>query len=245
MMRAAGGSETGQVRTNNEDAWLCDADRGLFIVADGMGGQEAGEQASATAIAVLNAALCGAPLREALAGGEAEMQGIFTAALADANTAITALVDTHPGWAGLGSTALVAILRDRRLYLANVGDSRAYLLLGDAVTCLTQDHSVAARMVADGLLEPEALRTHRLRNTLTQSLGDDENPEPDCITLELPANARLLLCTDGLWEQLDDDEIAGILRFSASPQEAAYSLLAAADDAGGDDNITAVTVFME
>jgi len=240
---AAGGSDIGQERPDNEDAWLCDHGRGLFVVADGMGGHAAGEQASAIAIRVLHEELSCEKLTAAVAEGEEAMKALFYTALTAADAAILHATEEHPKWKGMGTTAVIAYLDGNRLYIANVGDSRAYLLRGSRPTLLTQDHSIAGMLVQEGVITPDAVREHPHRNELTMTLGIAQELDPAFAVHELQSGDRLLLCTDGLWDMLDEHDIAQIVHFSATPHEAVYALIAAADDEGGYDNITVVVFF--
>ncbi|MHB9022645.1 MAG: PP2C family protein-serine/threonine phosphatase [Armatimonadota bacterium] len=240
---AAGGSDIGSSRADNEDALLCDCDRGLFAVCDGMGGHAAGEQASAAAVCALDAMLTADRLQDAIADGEKAVWMLLCEALVAANTAILQVAECHREWAGLGTTVVLAFIDDDRLYLANVGDSRAYLIRGKKIDALTSDHTVAATLLAEGEITEEELRDHPLRNRLTMVLGTQDALEPSLTFLTLRLGDRLILCTDGLWDLLEDTDIADIVRYSATPNEAVYALIAAADDAGGHDNITTVVIF--
>lgn len=242
-LRAAGGSDIGSRRADNEDALLCDVERGLFVIADGMGGHAAGEQASAIAVQTLDTELSGVRLRAALTEGEDALRALFAETLRAASTAILRAGEHRPEWKDMGTTAVVAYVADERLYLAHVGDSRAYLLRADDIRPLTRDHTVAMTLVDDGEITLEEARTHKLRNRLSQVLGAHGDITPDFTSLALQRGDRVLLCTDGLFDMLTDEEIAEIVNFSASPDEAVYALIATADDAGGRDNITIVAIF--
>ena len=240
---AAWGSDIGQTRTDNEDAVLCDPRRGLFVVADGMGGHAAGEQASAMAIHTLDAVLSAERLHTAIADGPDAMRVLLREALAAANAAVLQVGVDHPEWEGLGTTAVLAVLAEDKLYVANVGDSRAYLLRKSKAVVLTADHTIAAMLVNVGAMDSEDVRDNPLRNQLTMILGADQPLNPTFIATTLQPGERLLLCTDGLWDMLEDTELAGIVRYSATPREAVYSLIAEADLAGAKDNITALVIF--
>lgn len=240
---AAGGTDIGQTRADNEDALLCDPHLRLFVVADGMGGHAAGEQASAAVIRTLRHAIDSPRLTEALATGDDAVFALITEALCASNDTILQLEDTHPEWHGLGTTAVVVLLDGDRVYVANVGDSRAYLLRGMTGEVLTRDHTVVAMLAETQGLTPRECREHPLRNKLTMILGTRDTLEPACTTCTLRPGDRLMLCTDGLWETLEDDEIAQIIYYSATPREAVYSLIACADTEGGEDNITAIVIF--
>ncbi len=243
VLRAAGGSDIGSRRADNEDAFLCDVERGLFLIADGMGGHAAGEQASALAVQTLDTELSGVRLRAALSDGDDSLRALFDDTLRAASTAILRAGEHHPEWKDMGTTAVVAYAAADRLYIAHVGDSRAYLLRGAEIRPLTRDHTVAMSLVDDGEITLEEARTHKLRNRLSQVLGAHGEITPDFTTLPLEHGDRIILCTDGLFDMLTDEEIAEIVNFSASPEEAVYALIATADDAGGRDNITIVAIF--
>jgi protein phosphatase len=240
---AAGGSDIGSRRADNEDALLCDPERGLFIVCDGMGGHAAGEQASAAAVRTLDAELSSERLHAAVAEGEKAIWVLLYEALLAANAAILQVAEEHREWAGLGTTAVLVFLHDDKLYVANVGDSRAYLVRSKHVEVLTRDQTVVATLVADGEITEEEAREHPLRNRLTMVLGTHDTLEPGLTFFTLRAGDRLVLCTDGLWGLIDDNDLADIARYSAAPNEAVYALIAAADDAGGSDNITTIVIF--
>lgn len=240
---AAGGTDIGQTRADNEDALLCDPTLRLFVVADGMGGHAAGEQASAAVIRTLRAELCAEHLRPALDDGDDAVCALIQQALNTANATILRIEEDHPEWKGLGTTVVLAVLHGSRAYVANIGDSRAYLVHGMSGRVLTQDHTVVAMLAETQGLTPREVREHPLRNKLTMIVGAREELEPAFAICDLQRGDRLVLCTDGLWEVLEDDEIAQIVYFSATPREAVYSLIASADTEGGEDNITAIVIF--
>jgi serine/threonine protein phosphatase PrpC len=242
-LRAAGGSDIGSRRADNEDAQLCDVERGLFLIADGMGGHAAGEQASALAVQTLDTELSAVRLTAALGQGAEALRALFDDTLRAASTAILRAGEHRPEWKDMGTTAVVAYVADACLYVAHVGDSRAYLLRGGATTVLTRDHTVAMTLVDDGEITLEEARAHPLRHRLSQVLGAHGDIAPDFSTHPLQPGDRIVLCTDGLFDMLTDEEIAEIVNFSGSPDEAVYALIATADDAGGRDNITVVAIF--
>lgn len=241
---AAGGSDAGSTRANNEDALLLDPARRLFVIADGMGGHAAGEQASALVIRELDRRLTADKLQAALAEGEEAVQALLTATFTETNAEILAFAEEHPDLAGLGATAVLGLLDgNNRLYVANIGDSRAYHLRGETATILTRDHSMAALLMEEQGLSADDVRGTKLRNHLTMVLGSEEELAPAYSTCQLQRGERVVLCTDGLWDMLQDDDIAQIVYYSATPREAVYSLIAAADTEGGLDNITAIVIF--
>ncbi|MCL4078257.1 Stp1/IreP family PP2C-type Ser/Thr phosphatase [Coriobacteriia bacterium Es71-Z0120] len=225
----AGASDIGLVRADNEDAYLMEPP--LFAVADGLGGHQAGEVASTVAMETL---LAHAPKR-------ADAKGLARAVRA-ANAAVIDAAEQGRGREGMGTTLTAAMVEGTRIAVAHVGDSRAYLLSRGALTQLTQDHSLVADMVRSGTLSPEAARRHPNRSVITRALGSDPNMVADAFEVQAAAGDRLLLCTDGLTGMVEDTAIADILRTAPSPSAAVTRLIAAANEAGGHDNITVVVV---
>jgi protein phosphatase len=208
-------SETGHVRKRNEDALLVDAGGRVFAVADGMGGHPAGDVASAVAIARLR------DFFQAYDGSDPA--GTVVSALEEAHAAVLAEAEAEPDRRGMGSTAVVALMADEAAWVAHVGDSRCYLLAGaDGLRQVTDDHGAGGY--------------------LTQALGLDRGIRPDVVSVPLAAGGRLLLCTDGLTNMVDDREIAAILRAGDDAQAASDALTAAALDAGGVDNVTVIVI---
>lgn len=231
-----GGTHTGQVRSNNEDRFFCDEARGLFVVADGMGGHAAGEEASRIVIETLSDALSSRALEKC------DTLDRLVAVLRRANREVIRQSESNYQWRGMGSTAVLAVIQETTLYLAHVGDSRAYVLRAGQLHPLSQDHSVAAMLVRQNEIRPEEVRTHALRNRLTMCLGIEEKIQPETLQLDLESGDRLLLCSDGLWDMLPDQEISQLLQLHSAPQDAVQALIEAANAAGGKDNVTAVVL---
>jgi PPM family protein phosphatase len=229
QLRAAGSTDPGQVRPQNQDTYLARGD--LVLVADGMGGYAGGEVAAEIAAEVVGAQFL----------GESTAQGLTDAVL-DANRQIFER-GAEPGLEGMGTTlvalAVVGAGDGSRLLLANVGDSRAYLLHHGELRQLTEDHSVAAELVRMGRIDEDEGREHPGRHVLTRALGVDRDVAPDLIELVPEEADRILLCSDGLSNELDLDEIRALLEVG-EPSDAARALVAAANAHGGLDNITAV-----
>jgi protein phosphatase len=222
-------SDVGRERPANEDSVLVDHEDRLYAVADGMGGHRAGEVASATAIDALKSAFAdGAPLDRAVA---------------EANAAVFDKASANLDMRGMGTTlTAAALLDDHRVLLGHVGDSRAYLMRDGAVTQITEDHSLVEQLVREGRLSPEEAASHPQKAIITRALGIDPEVEVDTYPVDLLPGDRILLCSDGLTNMLADTTIAGVLRRQPDPQEAADMLVALANEAGGDDNITVVVI---
>ncbi|HXQ57206.1 MAG TPA: Stp1/IreP family PP2C-type Ser/Thr phosphatase [Actinomycetes bacterium] len=228
------GTDVGRARSGNEDSYFCG--RTVFAVADGLGGHQGGEVASAAAVEPL-AALDGREFAD-----PAEAADELTAAIREANAAILDRAGGDPGLWGMGTTVTAAALAgERHLQLAHVGDSRAYLLRDGSLEQLTTDHTVVAELVRRGRLTPAQAAIHPERSILTRAVGLDpripvDTPDP----LELQDGDQVLLCSDGLTEPVDDDQIAQLLSAEPDGNAACQALIDAANAAGGPDNITVV-----
>ena len=220
-------TDVGCVRDHNEDSLIVRPP--LFVVADGMGGHAAGEVASEIAVQVISELAPAAPDAEALGR-----------AVEAANEAIIDAAHEGRGRQGMGTTVTAAMLQGERLVIAQVGDSRAYLLHQGALQQLTRDHSLVADMIEAGELTREEARTHPERSMITRALGSVPGTRPDLYEINVETGDRLLLCSDGLTTMLHDDEIEEILARSHDPQRAAAQLVNEAIAAGGYDNVTVV-----
>ena len=228
-LAAASATDQGRVRSNNEDAFLIDDQRALFAVADGMGGHRGGEVASHTAIEALRAAIAnGTPLHDAITR---------------ANTAVLTRAAGDDELTGMGTTmtAVVAI-GGRQLLIGHVGDSRAYMLHEGTLRRATDDHSLVEELVREGRLTPEQAEAHPQRAIVTRALGVDDPVDVDLYTLDVEAGDRVLLCSDGLTTMVRERDIERLARAEPDPQRLAEALVAAANAAGGEDNITVVVV---
>ncbi|HKS71108.1 MAG TPA: protein phosphatase 2C domain-containing protein [Ktedonobacterales bacterium] len=217
---------------------------GIYIVADGLGGHANGQEASQTVVRVFTQSLLRA-LALPLADGELDPtpDALHEALLAAANAANVALLAANKNTgADSGSTLAAALVWDETAYVANVGDSRGYVYSDDTLRRLTIDHSLVENLVAGGIIAPEDRYTHPQRNQILRSLGDERRVAVDVFEQRLRPGMRLLLCSDGLWEMVRDDELARILADSPHPQEAADTLVRAANTHGGEDNISAIVI---
>jgi protein phosphatase len=228
--RAAGLTDTGRRRRQNEDAFVCDPP--LFAIADGMGGAQAGELASRLAAAAI----------EEAAPAVSDEEGVVDV-VRTANARIFERSLRDPAVAGMGTTATVALVDEHTgtLTLAHVGDSRAYRYRAARLEQLTTDHSLVAELVRSGRLTEAEAAVHPHRSVITRALGTEADVEVDTRTLDVAPGDLVLLCSDGLSAMVRDDEIARVLEASAGdPHDAAESLIRAANAAGGDDNVTVV-----
>jgi serine/threonine protein phosphatase PrpC len=228
-----GASDVGRVRQGNEDALL--AEHGVFVVADGMGGHNAGEVASELAVTTLRSAL-----RDSVTSTE-QLRELVQ----QANTTIytASLDDSTQRGMGTTLTALVMIpgITDRVL-VANVGDSRTYVLRDGVVSRITTDHSYVQELVNEGVITADDARKHPQKNIVTRALGIDRYVAVDVFSHDMRTGDRFLLCSDGLVDEVTDIEITSILSNNANAADAANALVTAANDAGGRDNTTVVVV---
>ena len=231
-------TDTGNLRGQNEDAHI--AEQNLFAVADGMGGHNAGEVASAMAIEHLRGiALSGVSSAEA-----------FAQVVRDLNSAIYASATSTTDQRGMGTTLTAAALlkstsdtdQPSQIVIANVGDSRTYLLRSGELRQMSVDHSYVQELVTEGLLTVDEARTHPRRNIVTRALGIDEQVSVDTWTIPMFDGDRFMLCSDGLVDEVPIDEITEMMREHSTPQHVAERLVTAAKRHGGRDNITVIVV---
>lgn len=241
-------TDVGMVRTNNQDAVFSFVstsrsatqrpDFGLFVVADGMGGHHDGEKASAITANMVAAYITSHIFLPMLnSDDESDRVPITESMIAAVQKANADIILKVPD----GGTTLtaVAVIGDLA-YIAHVGDSRIYLVTKDHIEQITRDHSLVQRYVELNLLTPEEASVHAQKNVLYRALGQSETLEVDALTRRLPPNSKLILCSDGLWNLVTEDEIAEIVATHSNPQEACDKLVALANTHGGSDNITVI-----
>jgi len=234
MIRSCGMSHVGLVRTNNEDSFSADADSGLFVVADGMGGAQAGEKASKIAVQAM--------IEEVQRAGGSRSGETLLAGIRKANERVRAAAEDNSDYAGMGTTLISALTHLPKIYLANVGDSRAYLRTGGELYCITTDHSWVNE-VGRGLgLSEEQLSSHPYRNVLTKAVGADEELEGELQEIEFLPGDLLLLCSDGLHHVAGEEPLAEILDRPCSLEEKCKALINAALQKGAPDNVTVILI---
>src|SRR5688572_5473124 len=248
-LKVGAATSTGRVRPINEDAFLTQADRGLFVVCDGMGGAAFGEVASQLAVATIGATL-NPPSQSVLwrpSGSNGHTQFLErTMHLDDAiRKANLAIIDRarDKKHHGMGTTVVGAWVNEGLVNVGHVGDSRAYLSNASGFESLTSDHSLVEVQVQAGLLKREQSLQSEHQNILLRALGRDANVEIDLVEVTVSIGDRLLLCTDGLTRMVADDQLAAALdRYRGEPQAACDHLVEAANNNGGPDNITVIVV---
>ena len=284
-LTAADKSDVGKQRDQNEDCAYKriesseEGDRGLFIVADGMGGYKAGEVASKLAVETISQnldtffkpiadqptiklelssvqeATKQAPVVEEKSKQKTRklketpvsfaVEDQLKTAIQQANSAIVRYGEKQSAARGLGSTVTAALIQNDNAYVANVGDSRTYLLREGKLTPVTRDHSLVARLVESNQISAEEIYTHPQRNLIYRSLGaGHKTVEVDIFHETLLPGDALLLCSDGLWEMVHDEDLLSLLREESSPQKICDQLIELANTNGGEDNITAVVVHI-
>jgi protein phosphatase len=254
-LRVGRHTDVGMVRDLNEDSLLAlDMDRihrsisrpiGLYVVADGMGGHSAGDVASGLAINTMAEQMVTHLLVPQLTGEIDAAAFDAQRWLADAVQAANLAVYTHRRSAStdMGTTLVAALVVGDTAHIANVGDSRAYVITqDDDIRRITIDHSLVERLVAIGQIKPDEARSHPQRNVIYRTIGDKEEAEVDFFVQQLNPGDSLLLCSDGLSGKIEDAEMRRLVSRSQSPQEACELLVQAANDHGGDDNITVIIV---
>ena len=205
----------------------------LFLVADGMGGHNAGEFASRYAVEII--------VNTAKNTEKTDTIGILKECLSNANASLRAYADDHEEMRGMGTTMVAAVLDGRRLVTVNVGGSRLYVV-GDRIRQITQDHSLVQEMVRLGEMDQESARTHPDRNIITRAIGADRKVQADVFETVLEPGDRILLCSDGLTNMVEDDEILRILNGSGDLVSKTEYLVELANRNGGKDNITVITI---
>ncbi|MDR0595978.1 MAG: Stp1/IreP family PP2C-type Ser/Thr phosphatase [Clostridiales Family XIII bacterium] len=237
-------TDIGKARVVNEDALLVlPADR-LFAVADGVGGSNSGEIASRRAVNGIEDFLRENSMEQA-AGMEGEQRqdwfrGYFVRCFQKINHDIRSAAEIELDHSGMATTAVAAYFDGSALYITNIGDSRAYLIRAGGMTQLTEDHSYVADLISAGTLTKSEAREHPRKNMITRALGAGVDAEPDFYRFDVKPGDRVLLCTDGLHGELTDDEICAEIDRDSDLNRICKSLVQAANEKGGHDNITVV-----
>jgi protein phosphatase len=236
MMEVGFKSDLGLIRENNEDSILVVPELGLFMVADGMGGHEGGEYASSVAVQEI-----AHHIRQETDRGK-EPSAVVGEAIAKANAEIIRRAPIYTNGTEMGTTVVLALVRDNRVLVSHVGDSRAYMITKGGIQRLTHDHTFVAEWVREGTMTPEEARGHSSRHGLYSALGIDDDVEWETSEWPWDKHSCLLLCSDGLTEMLPDESIETIVSEAESPQEACDELVDAANRMGGADNTSVIVI---
>ncbi len=239
-----GTSHVGQVRAENEDAFFADDETGLFLVSDGMGGHQGGALASQFVIEELPVFIEN-QLNRRQSPSTATIRRILKNAAIRVNEHVYLEGNSETGFKNMGATIVLILLRNERVYLANVGDSRCYRLRRGRLIQLSRDHTVISRLIDQGHLHPDQARSHSAQGLLTQCVGMPEDAVPYVRSFQAKPCDRILLCSDGLTDMMENREIATRLKTEADPRKAAQQMIARANELGGHDNITALVIDLK
>jgi PPM family protein phosphatase len=238
-------TDVGRARDNNEDSVAMDESVALAVLADGMGGYNAGEVASQMLTSFIRAEL-GRWLKESGASASAaDVRRAMDICVDNANRAIFNAANTNPRYAGMGTTLVLGVFREEGLLLGHVGDSRAYRLRGGQLSQITRDHSLLQEQLDAGLLTPEEAAFSNNKNLVTRAVGVEDTVMLELHLHEVQPGDLYLFCSDGLSDMLDDDALCQLLLNHPSLSEAAHALIDGANDMGGRDNIALVLARAE
>jgi len=231
-------TDIGERRRINQDYVFCSNDAigklpNLFIVADGMGGHNAGDYASRYCVEFFKQKIEASENDSPIASIEA--------AISETNEALRSKAQEQTELEGMGTTLVIATIFDKEMYVANVGDSRLYVI-GKEIKQVTEDHSLVEAMVKTGELNRNEARIHPNKNIITRAIGANENVEPDFFEVNLEEGDTVLMCSDGLTNMLEDETIERIIRENENPEEAAETLVKCANQNGGKDNIAIIII---
>jgi serine/threonine protein phosphatase PrpC len=248
VIEAAGKTDVGLVRTNNEDSLGYDVNLGIFVVCDGMGGQAAGEKASRIAVNTVidyfqqihrrtNAKVVSQRIAEV-----SDRANQLADSIRLANEAIREASNRNPQWSGMGCTIVALLCHENKFSIGHVGDSRIYLIRSDSIFQLTNDHSLVMEQVRRGLMTLDEAEHSKMQNVIVRALGAEESVEPDLQDHEFVSGDVLLLCSDGLSRYIKDSDIQETLRAAESLEKACQQLIDMAKAGASDDNITCLLV---
>ncbi len=236
LMEVAALTDVGRLRSANEDAYGLCAEAGFFVVCDGMGGAAAGEIASQAAVKAMTEGLCNS---QAVEGP----QQLLQSSIAEANRRVFSCSEQEPSLHGMGTTLVSLLVREGRIWIAHVGDSRCYRFRAGMLERMTQDHSLVDEQVRLGQMTPAEAEMSPLRNVITRAIGTRPTVTPDIEEVQTEHGDLFLLCSDGLTKEVSEARLAEVLGGDASDIQAlCRKLIEEANAAGGSDNITAIVV---
>lgn len=237
-MIAYGNTDIGVSRQMNQD-YYCVSTKpignlpNVFIVADGMGGHKAGDVASKEAVSII--------IKNIETSESKDPVTIMEKAIESANTGLIEKANSTPEFEGMGTTLVMATVCNNIVYIANIGDSRLYVI-GDEIRQITRDHSFVEAMVSLGKLDKQSAKNHARKNVLTRALGVEKNTMADFFEIKCDDKSKILMCSDGLTNMVDDEEIRRIVMEEQTPKDAVDRLIEKANQNGGMDNITSVLI---
>lgn len=246
----AGLTDVGRKRNHNEDSLLIDPELQLFVVADGMGGHAGGGTASKIAVETIDREMrkvktqSNGPFDVVAMLQDSPLPEVLRAAVESSCLAIFGAAQDDPRLAGMGTTVISLLVKDDQAFFGHVGDSRAYLIRGDLIQQISEDHSLVNEQIKAGMITPEEAKHSRYKNIITRSVGFEEEVQVDIMGLVAEPGDTFLLCCDGLSNMVDDREMLETVR-NRPLDEACRKLVDLANEHGGDDNITVILVRME
>jgi serine/threonine protein phosphatase PrpC len=237
------GAEThiGKQREENQDSFFADPEPALFLVSDGIGGHRGGALASGIVAEDLPVMIENA-LDRLKVGSPRTLRVLLKKLIAEQSKQVQLEGTSETGFLDMGATLVIALLRQGRCFVANIGDSRAYRLRKGRLVQLTRDHSVVSELIEKGHIEPEEAADHEARGQITRYIGMEEKARSYVRSFTLKKGDRILLCTDGLTDMVTDKDIAAILKAETDPHAVCKLLVAAANKAGGHDNVTTLVI---
>ncbi len=244
---SAGLTDVGRKRNHNEDSYLIDDELKLYVVADGMGGHAGGGTASRLAVETIDRELRNSreridnPFLAATPLQDSPLPEVIRNAVESACLAIFNAAQEDPRLAGMGTTVIALLVKDEYAFFAHVGDSRAYLIRGELIQQISEDHSLVNEQIKAGMITPEEAKHSRYKNIITRSVGFEEEVQVDVMGLALEPGDIFVLCSDGLANMVDDDELCDRVR-NTPLEETPKKLVELANERGGDDNITVIVV---
>ena len=237
-MEVSSATSVGRIRPLNEDSYfVSEPDQSgtvLAIVADGMGGHNAGEVASGKAVGIVQKDVLGKCGKNA--------KDVLVKAVNDANREIYEMSVNARNLSGMGTTMTACVAEEHNVTAVQVGDSRLYLIRGEKITQITKDHSLVEMLLENGKITKEEARRHPQKNIITRAVGTDKTVEADIYEFRAEAGDVILLCSDGLVNRVEDEEILSFINLSETLNDAANKLVAEAETAGGTDNITVILI---
>lgn len=236
-------TDIGRRRPSNEDAVKVLPEFNFYMLADGVGGNKSGEIASKSALDALEKFVRHNP-PEWLSGRE-EIFRYFKSAVNYVNQVIIKLSDVKPQYSGMATTLSFAYINNGSLYIANIGDSRVYIVRGNEIKQITEDHTYVNDLVKMGAISRQEAGHHARKNVITRAIGENANNEPDCFSVPVQTGDKILLCSDGLYDEVDDDTIMMKLNRFEDMTIASEDLVALANENGGNDNISVICITVE
>lgn len=236
-------TDKGMRRQKNEDAIKVLGDQRLFMLADGVGGNKSGEMASKTALEALENFVHHNPLDKL--DGRDEVFRYFETAVDYVNQVILKLSDSQPKYAGMATTLVFAYIAGKLMYIANVGDSRVYLLHNSEIHQITEDHTYVNDLVRMGAISKSEAENHNKKNVITRAIGANACNTPDCFNVYVEPGDKVLICSDGLYDEVNEKEILHRMLLEEDMRECAKNLVDMANEHGGSDNISVICIGLE